>query len=125
MPTLKIFAYKGHVGALIDMDGKFINNPKGGGQLGCVVDVTETTITKEAKEILKGVGREGGSFAPLMLTEHHDGGASIGVMGFGAVYLGKQSDIKIGRTCDKSALDRCTLTEEEAPADFKEAIDAI
>jgi len=125
MPTLKIFAYKGHVGCLIDINGKFINDPKQPGQLGCVIDVTETTINKDAKDILKRVGKEGGSFAPLMFTEHHNGGASIGVMGFGAVYLGTQSVIKIGRTCQTSVLDKCTLVEEEAPKEFKDFIDSM
>jgi hypothetical protein len=124
MPTLKIFSYKGHVGCLMYMDGKFINDPSSPGQLGAVVDVTETSITQEAKEIINNVGREGGSFAQLMLTEHTDGAASVGVLGFGAVYLGKQADIKIGRDCDKSVLDKLKISEEEAPKDFRDFINA-
>ena len=124
MSTLKIFSYKGHVGCFIYLSGKFINDPTGGGQLGCIVHTNETTITKEAKEIIQNASRQGGSFSALMLTKHADGsGSSIGVMGFGGVYLGKGSDITIGRDCDKSVLDDCIISTEPVPQDFIEFID--
>jgi hypothetical protein len=120
----KIFTYRGVIGAETDLDsGVFINNPKGGGQLGCVISTTEIDITKEAKEIIKNSPREGGSFAPIMLTRHSDGsGSSIGLMGFWKhLFIGE--DLCIGRTCDTSILDDCTEVEMEVPEDFKSVVD--
>jgi len=121
--TLQIFAYKGNLGATSDIKkGKFINDPKAGGQLGIVVHTKEVQITKEAKELIKKAKREGGSFAGLMLTKHSDGsGSSIGMMGFGKHHYGK--DVSIGRTCDMSAIDDCEVVEMEAPEDYKKFID--
>lgn len=122
-PTALIFGYKGHLGADIDMKGKFINNPTAPGQLGCVVDTKNIHINKSAKEMIKNAKREGGSFAPLMLTKHgNNKGSSIAIMGYGKVHMGK--DIFIGRDCTLSILDDCTLMEDsEIPKDFKEFID--
>ena len=119
----KIFAYKGVIGAMTDLDeGKFINNPKDVGQLGCVIDTNEVDITSEAKEVLRNARREGGSFAPIMLTKHTDGTSSVGLMGFWKhIYVGE--DLCIGRTCNTSVLDECNEVEIEIPEGFKEVVD--
>jgi hypothetical protein len=121
----KIFAYKGVVGAETDLDnGKFINNPKSSGQLGCVIDTKEVDITKEAKELLKNARREGGSFAAIMLTKHTGGGSSVGLFGFWK-HLFAGEDLCIGRDCDTSVLNDCNETEIEIPANFIEVVDGI
>jgi hypothetical protein len=126
----KIFAYKDYVGVDANMsEGKFINDIKSPGQLGIVVSINEIEISKEAKDIIRSAGREGGSFAPLMLTKHKDAGlehgdASIGVMGFGKIVVGKKGEINIGRTCDKDVLDMIPDSVVEPPEDFKEFIDS-
>lgn len=129
MATAKIFAYKGNVGVTIDMEhGKFINDPKGSGDLGCVIRTDEVEISKEAKDLIQACGREGGSFAQLMLTEHDNsivedkGRSSIGVLGFGKVHLG--TDFKIGRSCTKSVLEHCKEVPNVVPEDYKEFIDS-
>ena len=119
----KIFAYKGVVGAETDMeDGKFLNDPQGGGQLGCVIDTKEIEITKEAKELIRNARREGGSFAAIMLTKHTEGGSSIGLFGFGIHMFGGE-DLCIGRTCTTSVLDDCDEVELELPEGFKTAVE--
>jgi len=120
----KIFAYKGVIGAETDIDnGDFLNNPKAGGQLGCVIHTKEVDITKEAKRLIKSARREGGSFAPIMLTKHSDGsGSSIGLMGF-YKHLFYDEDLCIGRTCDTSVLEDCNETEIEIPVEFMSIVD--
>ena len=105
-------------------DSKFINDPTDPGQLGAVIDTKELDITKEAKDVLRTASREGGSFAPLMLTKHGDGsGSSIGVMGYGKIMFNKE-DIKIGRDCSVEILDDLEDAEIAIPEDFKEAVDS-
>lgn len=122
----KIFAYKGVIGAETDIDnGEFLNNPKAGGQLGCVIHTKEVDITKEAKELLKSAPREGGSFAPIMLTKHSDGsGSSVGLMGFWK-HLFRGHDLCIGRDCDTSVLEDCNETQIEIPVEFMAVVDGI
>jgi len=122
----KIFSYKNAVGAETDLDkGKFINNPKGGGQLGCVIDTKEIDITKEAKELIKNARREGGSFASIMLTKHaNNDGSSIGLMGFWK-HMFNSEGLMIGRDCDTSILEDCNETEIEIPQGFKDAVDKL
>jgi hypothetical protein len=122
----KIFAYKGVIGAETDIEnGKFINDPKGSGQLGCVISTTEIDITKEAKELIKSAPRERGSFAPIMLTKHSDGsGSSIGLFGF-YKHIFSGEDLCIGRTCETSVLNDCNETEIEIPNEFKELVDTM
>ena len=122
--TAKIFAYKGNLGATTDPSGVYINDLNSPGQLGLVIDSKLVGITKDAKELLKNAKREGGSFAPIMLTEHADGsGSSLGLMGFWKHNFG--TDISIGRTCDKSVIDDFTVIDEEAPEDYKYFIDNL
>lgn len=118
----QIFEYKGNLGATTDFEnGKFINDPKAPGQLGCVIDVNEIEISENAKNLIRSANREGGSFAELMLTEHGDGGASIGLMGGVKHHFGK--NFSIGRTCSLSVLDKIISTNIEAPDDYKSFID--
>ncbi len=120
MSTLNIFAYKGSVGAISDINnGTFINNPLDDSQLGVVVSVEHCTISEEAKSILSKSTREGGSFAPFMLTEHADGGASVAVMGIGCHLI----EPVVGSTCSLSVLDRIPVVPNDPPADFVSFID--
>lgn len=125
-----IFGYKGIIGAETDLDkGKFLNDPKAGGQLGVVVPVEEIDINKEALELLKKAKREGGSFAPIMLTKHSsqyegESKASVGLMGFWK-HLFHGEDLCIGRDCDTSILDLCNVTEVNIPQDFKDVVDKL
>jgi hypothetical protein len=123
--TARFFEYKGHVGAAIDMkEGKFINDPFEPGQLGCVISTEEVQMTPKVKELIQKAERTGGSFSPLMLTKHSDGtGSSIGIMGGGKMYMGKS--LEIGRTCELSVLEDCTVVDEEAPIDFRDFIDGL
>lgn len=129
MATAKIFAYKGNLGIEIDMEnGKFINDPKAGGQLGCVIRTDEVEISKEAKDLINACGRDRGSFAQLMLTKHEgigleNGPSSIGVFGFGKVHLG--TNFQIGRMCTKSVLEDCKEVPNVVPEDYKEFIDSL
>lgn len=122
----KIFAYKGALGAETDLDkGNFLNNPKDVGQLGCVISTKEIQITQEAKDLLKKAPREGGSFAPIMLTEASDDfESSLGLMGFWKhLFVGE--DLCIGRICQTSVLDDCEVVEMEIPKEFRELIDSM
>lgn len=123
---IQIFTFNGHLGATSDLDnGVFINDPKRPGQLGVVASTSEVQITKEAKELIKGAKREGGSFAPIMLTKHSEtaikehGKSSIGLMGFIKHYFGDSNQITISRDCDLEVLNDCEEIEMEAPEDFK------
>ena len=127
MTTAKIFAYKGNVGMTVDPEGKFINDPFADGQLGAVISTSEVEISKEAKDIIYKAGREGGSFAEFMLTEHEGPGtehgrSSIGVMGIGYIHLG--SDFKIGRTCTKNIVEHAKEVPNDVPQDYKDFIDS-
>lgn len=115
-PTCKIFAYEGYVGAQINMNGKFLNNPDSPHELGCVIHTRDVAITPTAVNIIKRARRESGSFAELMLTRHSDGSSSIGLLGRGKVMLGR--DFHIGRECDTSVLQDCTVCEFAIPDDF-------
>ena len=126
----KIFSYKGFLAAETDLDdGVFLNDPKAGGQLGVVIPSTEVDITTEAKELLENAKREGGSFAPIMLTKHDDsiveehGKSSIGLMGFWR-HLYAPEEILIGRDCDTKVLEDLTIDDTiEVPEELKNVID--
>ena len=119
----RIFSYKGNLGATTDIEnGVFINDVMGEGQLGCVVSTDQIEITEGAKEMIRNAKREGGSFATIMLTDHNDGGSSIGLMGFNKHHFG--TSIEIGRDCELSVLDKCEVVGDEIiPDDYKEFID--
>ncbi len=121
-PTAKIFAYKGTLAAEIDMkNGKFLNNPKK--EMGCVINTKDIAITPQAVALIKRAGRQGGSFAEIMLTKHADGsGSSIGLMGSGKVSFGHM--FSIGRDCDTSVLNDCFICELEIPDDYQKHIDS-
>lgn len=117
--TLTFFAHDGVVGAVADLeDGIFANDIHGKGQLGIVVLVEHCAISEEAKAILKGSKREGGSFASLMLTEHNDGKASVGLLGFGKYLV----EPVIGRLCQLSVLEKITVIPNNPPRDFIEFV---
>ena len=52
MSTAKFFTYKGHLACEIDMNGKFINDPRAKGQLGCVIETAEVQMTTDAKKMI-------------------------------------------------------------------------
>jgi hypothetical protein len=122
----KIFSHNGVIGAETDIEnGKFINDIKAEGQMGCVISTKEVLITKDAIEILKNAERESDSFAPIMLTKHSDNEGSIGLLGFG-MHLFKDEDLCIGRDCDISILDDCEiLPDTEIPVEFKTFADSL
>ncbi len=120
--TIKIFSYKGKLGATSDTEnGTFMNDIKNGNQLGVVVDVEHITITEEAKPLFTKLPRVGGSFAGCMLTKSDKGGYSVGLLGFGAHAI-----TEIGRTCDLSVVDEIKVDNEiEVPQDFKDFVDGV
>lgn len=121
----KVFAYKGVLGAIVSPGGKFLNDPRAEGQLGCVIDSRDVEITPEAKRLLRQAPRQGGSFASIMLTRHADGsGSSLGLLGFGYVmYHGE--DLAIGRDCDLSVLDDMVEIEIDLPKGFRIVVDKM
>lgn len=123
--TLKLFAYKGYLAADIDIkNGTFMNDIHGASQLGCVIDTDHVIITPEAKAILDGAGREGGSFANIMLTRSKEN-SSIGVLGFGKVLLQSPGKpVLVSRDCDKTILQQCSVVDFPVPQDFIEFIDS-
>jgi hypothetical protein len=125
----RIYAYKNVLGVdtNVEVEG-LINDPKSSGQLGMVIRTDAVEITPSAKEMLRNAKREGGSFAPIMLTKHANpdehGKSSFGVLGFGKAVFSKD-DLAIGRECDKSVLDDMTeIGEEQVPEDFKAFVDS-
>jgi hypothetical protein len=87
-------------------------------------------LLDQAKQAFKSASREGGSFAPYMLTKHADtennkdhGKSSIGWLGgfLNACPLGQ---IKLGRDCEKEVLDDMVEVKElEIPQSFKDFVD--
>lgn len=130
MENTRIYAYKGVL--MVDLDADkangLINDPSDGNQLGCVIKSDCIDITKDAKELIRGANRTGGSFSGLMLTEHTAkasekfGKSSFGIMGFGKVAIDR-ADIKVGRDCELSVLDDMNEVEIEVPKEFKEFVD--
>lgn len=126
--TLQIFAYKGQVGALSDIEnGTFLNDVKGSSQLGVVVASKDIGISQEAKDLIKEkYHREGGSFAPLMLTPSEKTNGSIGILGFGRHLLTDMDGmISISSDCDLSVLDKCQLIENNPEDTFIEFVDDL
>ena len=121
----EIFAYKNFIGALTDIDnGKFLNDPRGEGQIGCVVPVDEILITKEAKDLLLKAKREGGSFSPIMLIKALDGRCSIGLLGL-EKHAYNADGALISRDCDLSVLDNMLDSEIGIPKDFIDYVDSV
>lgn len=116
----KIFSHKNFIGAETDLDnGVFLNDPKGEGQLGCVVALAEIEITKEAKELLRTAKREGGSFASIMIDK-----GSIGLFGFGKHLFDLDKPV-VSRDCDLSALDDLADSDIEVPSEFIEVAETL
>ena len=126
--TLQIFTYKGQVGALSDIEnGTFLNDVKGSSQLGVVVASANVGISQEAKDLIKEKHRrEGGSFAPLMITPSEKSNGSIGILGFGRHLLTDMDGIiAISRDCDLSVLENCQLIENNPEDTFIEFVDDL
>lgn len=124
--SIKFFSYKGHIGANSDLEnGKFLNDPKAGGQLGVVSLVENIGLPDEVKLlILKKYKREGGSFANMMLTTATSGNQNIGILGHGChIVTTENKDVMISRDCDLEVLDNCIIIENNPPEDFKKWID--
>lgn len=105
----KIFAYKNYLGIESSEDAEGMIAKPGNGNIGVVVMTGSCEITPEAKGMLKNAKREGGSFAPFMLTKHADPDAGFGKSSFG--WLGSYiagapaSEVLVGRDCNKEVLD--------------------
>lgn len=129
MATLSIFEYKGIVGGNTDMiNGKFRNDVKQPGQMGCVVSAEDTIVSPAALALLRKSKREGGSFAQFMLTACSDGTNDVCVLGFNKHMITDDISnkiIKIGRECDLSVLDHVIVQDIEAPEDFKEYVESL
>lgn len=112
----QIFAYKGVIGINVTDDTKFVNDISAEGQMGMVILTKDLQMTPDAKTILTNSAnyrRAGGSFAPVMLTDHGNGESSIGVMGFGKQVLAVP--IEIGRDCDITVISDIEIVD--APVD--------
>ncbi len=124
----KIFVYKGWIGIQSSEKVEGLIAKPGNGNIGVVVNTAHCEITPEAKNAFKSAGKEGGSFAPYMLTTHAGAGKDHGKSSFGWLggYLnaGKTSQIKLGRDCDKDVLnDMIEVKDMEIPRAFKEFVD--
>lgn len=124
--TLKIFAHKGFVGAVCDLEnGKFLNDLKDKNQIGVVVHVRDIEITTEALEVFKKSERVGGSFSSVMLTSHqgYSSEGSVALLSKSRNYLIGDS-VEIGRTCDKRVLRWISINDEiEVPQGFKDVVE--
>lgn len=109
----KIFEYKGHVG--IQAGDKFINDPDQPGQLGCLVDISEIEISKEAFDVLKTVKKSHDAIGDVMAF-----GTTFGWMG-GYKYL-LHPKAEGDRDYEPSILES-RITEVEIPDDFKKVVD--
>ncbi|WPH64759.1 hypothetical protein [Vibrio phage vB_VpaP_SJSY21] len=128
---VNVFSYNGVLGIqaevtvedgdVVSLPSCVINNPEQPGQLGLVCEAYGVRITEEAKEIIRNLPREGGSFAPLMIWEA------------GNVHFGYSGGINaaiiepaICRETDVSLLDKFeTLKGFEVPASFIEFIESL
>ena len=131
MKTLKIFEYKGEVGAISDLaNGTFMNkiDDTFSNQVGVVVSTKEVIISPSALEIMKNkYRRSGGSFASTMLSpanEYFD--SSIALFGFNLHVLTDEiGNIEYGTHCDLSVLDDIEVDSNiEVPDGFKEVVDS-
>lgn len=104
----KIFLYKGVFGIESSAKSEGIIARPVNGNLGVVVNTAGCDITPEAKKVLENASREGGSFAPFMLTKHSGPGTEHGKSSFG--WLGgymqacSPNEVQLGRDCSKEVL---------------------
>lgn len=132
-PELKVrvFVYGGFIGIDMDIeklgakDGEqvvafpegLLNRPFDKGQLGFVVSPKDVIVSKEAKQCICDAGREGGSFAEIMVDE-----SSFAWMGGIKTFFPVSGDnaFKLGRLCEPEFL---YVGEVEVPESFKSFID--
>jgi len=129
IPTrTKIFAYRGWLGIQSQPKAEGLIAKPGGDNLGVVVRTDCCDITPDAKQAFASAGREGGSFAPFMLTKHEGPGtehgkSSIGWLG-GYTQACKTGEVVLGRDCNKEVLADMVLVEDMAlPKSFVEFVD--
>lgn len=130
--TLQIFSHGSVLGAKSDIDnGTFINDIHADGQMGVVIALNEISITADAKDLLMQCDRDGGSFAPIMITRHEGEGVdahgkgSIGMMGFGC-HLFDTTEPLLSRDCDVTLLDDVEVDNDiEIPQGFIDAAEKI
>lgn len=124
--TLKIFAHKGCVGAVCDLEnGKFLNDLKDKKQIGVVVHTDDVEISSEALEVLKKANKIGGSFSSVMLTSHSGCSkeGSVALLSKNRNYF-IGNNINIGRTCDKEVLKWISVNDSiEVPQGFKDIVE--
>lgn len=124
----KIFTYNGWVGIESSEQAEGMIAKPGGGNLGVVLRADACEITPEAKKVFKDARREGGSFAPFMLTTHagnatkEHGKSSFGWLG-GYLNASKFDEVLLGRDCDKNVLDDMVeVPSMEIPQNFIEFV---
>ncbi len=101
----KIFAYKGVLGMITHSAAPGIIAKPTGGNLGVVIEAKHCDITIEAKNMLSQAYRENGSFADIQMT-----GDCFGWLGDYKMACPKD-EIRIGRDCDKTTLDKMNLVD--------------
>ncbi len=124
----KIFTYKGWLGIESSDQAEGLIAKPGNGNLGVVLRSDCCEITPEAKAVFNNAKREGGSFAPFMLTTHAGGGIMHGKSSFGWMggYFNADefANVKIGRECDKKVVDdMIEVKDMEIPVEFKKFVD--
>lgn len=112
----RIFVYKDHIG--IAAGDKLVNDPSSPGQLGCIVDLSEVEISKEALDALKTVKKSTSSLGEVMCF-----GNTFGWMG-GVKYVFKAQELTADRDYEPKLLEKC-IADIEVPVDFREFIDSI
>lgn len=124
----RIFTYKGWLGIESSPEAEGLVAKPGNGNMGCVLRTDCVEITPEAKQVFNNAKREGGSFAPFMLTTHKGAGvehgkSSVGWLG-GYLQACEFADVLIGRDCDKKAVEyMIEVADMEIPSEFKQLVD--
>lgn len=118
----QIFAYKNIVG--ISAGDKLVNDPCQPGQLGCIVDINEIEISREAYNILRTLKKCRGSLGDVMCwscTDPDEGEAYFGWLGGFKAMITKETEGD--RDFNPSLLKSQIVENLIVPEDFKNAID--
>lgn len=121
----QIFAHKGRVG--IVAGDKFVNDPMGVGQLGCIVDLNEIVVSAAALAILRGVKKNRDAIGDVMCwsanAPNRKDGSRIdcfGWMGGGKYLLHK--DAEADRDYNPALLERC-IGAVPVPDEFRALVE--
>ncbi len=108
----KIFEHAGYVG--IEPGDKVISDPSQPGQLGTLIEVSEIEISPKAFDFLLNIPKSDSSLGDIMCFED-----VFGFLGYGNHFV--HPDTEGDRDYNPEILRKC-ITEVEAPAEFKEAV---